>query len=101
MASHTIWETEKEMTKMYLRNKKDGFIYGWNEILAKNPLCESVTEEEAFPERFVKPEQVVAVKKTRAKRKTKALDLSTDDIQDEPKYVAPEIEADASKDLPE
>ncbi len=89
------------MTKMYLRNTKDGFIYGWNEILAKNPLCEPVTEEEAYPERFVKPEQVEKVKKTRARRKTKALDLSTEDTQEEPNWVAPEIEADASRDLPE
>ena len=89
------------MTKMYLRNKKDGFIYGWNEILAKNPLCEPVTEEEAYPERFIKPEQVEKVKKTRARRKTKALDLSTEDTQEEPNRVAPEIEADASRDLPE
>jgi len=84
------------MTK-YLRNKVDGFIYGWNPILAANPKCEEVTEEEAFPERFVKPAQVEAVKKARAKRKTKALDLSTDDIQEEPVYVAPEIEAEAGK----
>lgn len=89
------------MTKMFLRNKKDGFIYGWNEILAKNPLCEPVTEEEAFPERFVKPEQVAKVTKSRSRRKTKALDLSTDDIGEEPRYTAPEIEADASKGLPE
>ena len=88
------------MTNMYLRNKKDGFIYGWNKILAENPLCEPVTEEEAFPERFVKPKQIAAAKKTRARRGNKALNLSTDDIQDEPKYVAPEIEVDASKDLP-
>jgi len=87
------------MTKMYLRNKKDGFIYGWNEILAKNPLCEPVTEEEAYPERFIKQEQVKKVKKTRAWRKTKALDLSTEDTQEEPNRVAPEIEADASRDL--
>jgi hypothetical protein len=100
VASHPIWGTEKEMTK-YLRNKQDGFIYGWNKILAENPLCEEVTEEEAFPERFVNEKIVAKVTKTRAKTKIKALDLSTDDIQDEPRYVAPEIEADASKDLPE
>ena len=84
-----------------MRNKKDGFIYGWNEILVKNPLCEPVTEEEAFPERFVKPEQVAKVKKTRAKTKTKALDLSTDDIEEKPQYTPPELGADASKGLPE
>jgi hypothetical protein len=91
------------MTKKYLRNKVDGFIYGWNPILAKNPKCEEVTEEEAFPERFVKPEQVEKVKKTRAKTKTKALDLSTDadDIDEEPAYTSPELEADASRGLPE
>lgn len=87
------------MTKKYLRNKVDGFIYGWNPILAKNPKCEEVTEEEAFPERFVKPEQVEKVVQSRSRRKAKALDLSTDDIEDEPKYTPPELEADASRDL--
>jgi hypothetical protein len=101
MAGYAIRQEESEMSKMFLRNKNDGFIYGWNEILAQNPLCEPVTEEEAFPERFLKAEQVEQVKKTRAKRKAKPLDLSTDDTQDEPRYVAPEIEADASRDLPE
>ena len=85
----------------YLRNKVDGFIYGWNPILAANPKCEEVTEEEAFPEKFVKPEQVEKVKKTRAQRKTKPLDLSTDDTAENPQYVAPEIEQDASRNLPE
>lgn len=85
----------------YLRNKVDGFIYGWNPILATNPKCEEVTEEEAFPEKFVRPEQVEKVKKTRAQRKTKPLDLSTDDTVENPQYVAPEIEQDASRNLPE
>lgn len=88
------------MSERYLRNKVDGFIYGWNPILAANPKCEEVTEEEAFPERFVKPEQVAKVKTARAKRKTKPLDLSTDDIGDDTQYVAPEIEQDASRNLP-
>lgn len=88
------------MSKMYLRNKVDGFIYGWNEILAKNPKCEPVTEEEAFPERFLDKKQVKRVQKKQAETKTK-LDLSTDDIPEEPAYTAPEIEADASRNLPE
>lgn len=37
----------------YLRNKADGFIFEWGEILAQNPDVEEVTEEEAFPERFI------------------------------------------------
>jgi len=101
MAGDAVRKTEEVMTKKYLRNKVDGFIYGWNPILAANPKCEEVTEEEAFPERFVKPEQVEKVKKTRATRKTPALDLSTDDIEEEPAYTSPEIEADASRNLPE
>lgn len=88
------------MSKMYLRNKKDGFIYGWNEILAKNPLCEPVTEEEAFPERFVEPGLIQKVSRTRVQRKVKALNLSTDDIPTEPVYSSSELEADASRDLP-
>ena len=45
------------MAGRWLRNKKDGEIYGWNEILAENPLTEEVTEEQAFPEKFMSKEQ--------------------------------------------
>ena len=45
------------MAGRWLRNKKDGEIYGWNEILADNPLTEEVTEEQAFPEKFMTKEQ--------------------------------------------
>ena len=88
------------MTQRYLRNINDGFIYGWNPILAKNALCVEVTEEEAYPERFVDKKIVAKAKKSQAKRKA-GLELTTDDTADEPVYVAPEIEADASRDLPE
>lgn len=37
----------------WLRNTKDGEIYEWDEILAENPLTEEVTEEQAFPEKFL------------------------------------------------
>jgi hypothetical protein len=79
----------------YLRNKKDGFIYEWNPILAKNPLCEEVSEQEAYPERFVTP----VVEK--AKRRMRKIDLTTDDIPEEPAYSSPELSADASRGLPE
>jgi len=79
----------------YLRNKADGFIYEWHPVLAKNPKCEEVTEEEAFPERFVTP----AVEK--AKRRTKKIDLTTDDTGQEPPYTPPELAADATRGLPE
>jgi len=79
----------------YLRNKVDGFIYEWHPVLADNPKCEEVTEEEAFPERFITP----AVEK--AKRRTKKIDLSVGDIEQEPPYTPPELAADASRGLPE
>jgi hypothetical protein len=80
----------------YLRNKVDGFIYEWNEILARHPKCEEVTEEEAYPERFA-PASVVE----KAKRRTKRIELSTDDIPEPPVYTSPELSADASRGLPE
>lgn len=80
----------------YLKNKVDGFIYEWNDILAKNPKCEEVTEEEAYPERFAPPAVMEKVK-----RRTKRIELSTDDIPEEPVYTSPELSADASRGLPE
>ena len=59
----------------YLRNRNDGFIYEWNEILAENVLCEEVTEEQAYPERF-EPKS--------AKGRKAKVDLSTDGISEPP-----------------
>lgn len=38
---------------LYIRVRKDGFLYPYNDIMAANPGCEVITEEEAYPERFV------------------------------------------------
>jgi hypothetical protein len=82
----------------YLRNKQDGFIYDWHPILAANPRCEEVTEEQAFPERFVKPEVVEVVEQ---KRKTKgALSLETANIPEPPQFTNAELAVEAGKRWP-
>jgi hypothetical protein len=92
------------MNKMYIRVRKDGFIYDYNEILAKNAECEVVPEEIAYPERFVPPhavERLDASPKPKAVRKTKAaLDLSTADIPEAPPYTPPELAAEATRGMP-
>lgn len=87
------------MSKMYIRVKKDGFIYDYNEILAKNPECEVVSEEVAYPERFMPTEAPKRVATVRKKRGT-SLDLSTDDIPEAPPYTLPELAEEASRGLP-
>ena len=57
------------MAGRWLRNKKDGEIYGWNEILAEKPLTEEVTEEQAFPEKFMPKEQKIRKPKVNKKKK--------------------------------
>ncbi len=47
---------------------EDGTIHGWNQWLAMEPNVKEVTEEEAYPERFVKG----------GKRKA-AVDMSTEE----------------------
>lgn len=64
------------MAERWLRHKIDGTIYGWDPILAKHPKCEEVSEEVAFPEKFVKPKTVKKATQARKKRGT-TLDLST------------------------
>ena len=78
------------MSKQYIRVKSDGFIFDYNPILAANPECEVVSEEEAYPERFVPPA-------TLARRS--ALDLSTADIPEPPEASSPELAADAARGL--
>ena len=78
--------------KRWLRNIVDGEIYGWNEILAENPKTEEVTEEEAFPEKFMTKKQKV--------RKAK-VNVETDekDIPDPKGETPPELAEEASKGL--
>lgn len=93
------------MSKMYIRVKKDGFIYDYNEILAKNPGCEMIPEEVAYPERFV-PEHVAdrvqtPEKPKRVVKRKAALNLATADIPEAPTYTAPELAEDAARGLPQ
>ena len=85
--------------RRYLRHIEDGTIYAWDEYLADNPLCEEVSEEQAFPQRFVKKEVVEKVKKTQKKKKQK-LDLSTEEVPEEPAFTFEELGIEASRDLP-
>lgn len=75
------------MTIRYLRNIKDGTIYEWDPILAENPLCEEVSEEVAFPERFVP--------KTQRGRKSK-LELGVGELP-EAALGNPDVDAEASR----
>lgn len=94
------------MSKMYIRVKRDGFIYDYNPILAKNPDCEVVPEEVAYPERFIPPaaaqriEDAKEVAKVTGRKKKAALDLSTADIPEAPPYTSPELAEEASRGLP-
>ena len=76
----------------WLRNIKDGEIYGWNEILAENPLTEEVTEEEAFPEKFM-------TKKQKGRPKKVNLETAEKDIPDPKGETPPELAEEASKGL--
>jgi hypothetical protein len=54
----------------WLRHKEHGAIYNYNDILCENPKVEEVSEEIAFPERFIPKGQVGRAAK---------VNLSTDD----------------------
>ncbi len=77
----------------YLRDA-GGFIYEWNEILAANPACVEVTEEEAFPEKFIP-------KKQKGRKSGLKLETPVEEIPTEPAYENAELNAEASKGLPE
>lgn len=59
----------------YLRHKTDGTIYEWSPFLAENVLCEEVTEEQAFPEKF-EPKS--------AKGRKPKVSLTTEEIPEPP-----------------
>ena len=91
---------------MFIRVKADGFIYDFNPILAKNTECEVVSEEVAYPERFIPPAaaqriaDTAEIAKATGRKKKAALDLSTADIPEAPAYTPPELAEEASRGLP-
>jgi hypothetical protein len=101
VAGETIWREEEVMANRWLKHVEDGYIFGYTEGLAAHPMLVEVTEEEAFPERFVKPALVETAKKARAARKTAEPALTTDDIPTVSAYNSPELSEDASRGLDE
>lgn len=77
----------------YLRDES-GTIYEWNEILAENPACVEITEEEAFPEKFIP-------KKQKGRKSGLTLETPAEEIPTEPVYQNEELNAEASRGLPE
>jgi hypothetical protein len=91
------------MTIRYLKSRKDGWIFEWDPILARNPLLFEVTEQEAYPERFIPVAAVeaVAAKRARVGRPPRIpVSLATADIPEPPAPVNEALNAEASRGLP-
>ena len=80
----------------FLRNKNDGTIYVWNEILSRNAACEEITEAQAWPERFITENQKAQVAASSA-----PVNLSVDPVETSPPAsTSPELSEDAGRNLP-
>jgi len=91
---------EKENDQDQVPQEPQGrWIFEWDPILDKNPNLYEVTEEEAFPERFIPVAAIAAVAAKRGRPRKQALDLTTNDIPEEPAYNNDALNADASKGL--
>lgn len=92
------------MSKMYIRVKSDGFIYDFNPIMAKSPDCEVISEEIAYPERFIPPAAAQRIAeeedKPTGRKKKSALDLTTAEIPEAPPYTSPELAEEAARGMP-
>lgn len=75
----------------YLVNVLDGTIYEWHPVLAENPKCREISEELAFPERFIPAAQ--------RGRKPK-VNMTTDEVPADEDTSNAELSADASRGLP-
>ena len=80
------------MTKKFLRHKRKGTIYNYNELMLLDSAdaVEVVTEEEAFPEKFVP-------KKSRGKQSR----LTLDEVKiEEPDTTPPALAEEAAEGWP-
>jgi hypothetical protein len=88
------------VTIRYLKSRIDGWIFEWDPILDKNPNLFEVSEQEAYPERFIPTQAIEAVAAKRTRKKAEPLNLITDDIPQEPDYSNEALNAEASRGLP-
>lgn len=88
------------MTIRYLKSRKDGWIFEWDPILDKNPSLYEVTEEEAYPERFIPTAAIEAIAAKRGRKKRDSVDLFTPDVPEEPVPTNDALNAEASRGLP-
>ena len=77
------------MTEKFLKHKLHGRVYTYHKHLAENPDFYEISEEEAFPERFIP--------KAQRGRKAK-VDLKTEKIPKPPKGNE-DLDAELTKDL--
>jgi len=85
----------------WLKHRTDGTVYEWDHILDKHLKLIEVTEEEAFPEKFIPVAAIEEVAKKRTRKTRSPVNLHTDDIPEELVYTNLELNAEASKGLPE
>lgn len=83
------------MADRYLKSKKQGDIYIWHALTARNEDLFEVNEEEAFPERFM-PESA----KARSSKIADKLATSEGVIEKATTGTPPELSRDAAKGLP-
>ena len=82
-------------SERYIRVRKDGFIYPYNDIMAKNPDCEVVTEQDLYPERFV--ERPEPTPKQRGRKPKVVIEMPP---AEEPILTFEELGVEATKGLP-
>ena len=87
------------MTK-WLKHEDDGYILPWTKSLSKHPKLYEVTEKEAFPAKSRQAHLDKPASRRRRKKLQENLDLFADETFEEPEYSNPELNAEASKDLP-
>lgn len=94
--------------KRWLRNRLDGTIYEWNEILAENAKCEEVSDMLLFPEAYIRtasqmPNLEEASAKTARKPGRPKKDLGVDEMvesQTQPPFSSEDFSADVSRGWP-
>lgn len=89
------------MQKRYLKSRRDGWIFDWDAILADNPSLYEVSEQEAYPERFI-PEKQVEIVETAVKKRKRGSKLSLDTVEEvaEPDLTPIELAIEASRGWP-
>lgn len=85
--------------KTFFRSMSNGLIFDYDERLKGNPNVEEITEQQAYPDKFIPVDRIADLRTEQIMRGSHPVDLTIPEQEEKP-YTPPELAEQAGKRWP-